>query len=81
MTKLNEQTKNRIKKILFADKLACPSALRQTLKIEIYGVLKNFLEVQYNNLNVNLNLLQSGDYQINITASASKIKSISKIIQ
>lgn len=80
MKNYKEVTTERIKKVLYADKLASPSMFKQTLRVEIFSMLKDFIETKLEDINVSVLLNKDGKYKINISVETDYIKPIGQII-
>ncbi len=81
MNKLKDLTKDRTKKVLYADKLISPNMFRQTLKLEVFSVLSQFMELNLEEVNLSIMVDPTGKYKINIVAQSNKIKPVGQIIK
>lgn len=76
MALYKDQTHNRIKKVLITDKLINPVKFKQTLKLEMYNTLSQFMDLDINNMKVNITVNGEGKYIIGIAAISEQIKPI-----
>lgn len=81
MEKLKDLTKKRAKKILYSDKLISPQMFRQTLKLEVFSVLKEFMDLQLSDVGLSVMVEPTGKFKINIVAQTDKIKPVGQIIR
>ena len=80
MSKQNEITKNHAKKVIFMDKVVSPALISQTLKIEIFSVLSQFMELKMENLKTTLTMMTDGSCSVTITAKTNQLKQIGYVI-
>ena len=69
---------NRLKNIIISDKKENPSKIEKVLKSEIINVLKNYFEITYEDVNLNILINKDGlyDIQINFVSRAMKIVNV-----
>jgi len=72
MNKIN--CENRLKNMMVADKADNPHKIERVLRAEIFYVLKNYFEIRGDDLFVNIELNELGNYIINIKCESSVIK-------
>lgn len=72
--KLAQKSYNRLKEILKLDKQQLSQTHLMQIKSDIYDVLKNYFEITLQDVNVDYFLNNLNKYQINISASSSKVK-------
>lgn len=81
MSKLKDTIANRAKKILYADKLISPNMFRETLKLEIFSVLSQFMELDIGDVGLSIMVDPTGKYKINILAQTNQIKPVGQIVK
>lgn len=81
MSNIKDQVKSRAKQVLFADKLVSPNMFKETLKLECYNMLSQFMEVDPNNLKISIVVEPTGEFKINILATTNKIKPIGVVVK
>lgn len=81
MKNLKELTSNRIKRVLYSDKLTSPTMFKQTLKLETYAILKNFMDIKIDDIKISVALNDNGKYRINIGVETNMIKPVGQIIE
>lgn len=81
MAKLKDAVANRTKKVLYADKLISPNMFRQTIKLEVYSVLSQFMTLDINDVNLSIMVDPTGKYKISILAQTNQIKPVGQIVK
>lgn len=74
--KIGEKTFSRAQKVLFLDKLSSPIVFKQTLKLELYGKIREFMEIEPDDINLNIDVLQNGEYKLTFNVIAKKLKNV-----
>ena len=64
----------RLKNVLVIDKKDNTNKILNVLKSDILYVLKNYMEINNENLEVNISITQLGTYQVTILADVSRLK-------
>ena len=72
--KLAQKSYNRLKEILKLDKEQLSQTHLMQIKSDIYDELKNYFEITLQDINLEYYLNDLNNYQINISASCSKVK-------
>ena len=72
---------NRLKQVLYNDKKENPIKLINIIKSEILYVLKNYMEIKSENMDVFIDIDEYGRYSLEIKASINRLKMISAIIK
>ena len=81
MSKIKDDIIDRTKKVIFSDKLISPNMFRQTIKVEIFSVLSQFMELDINDLGLSIMVDPTGKYKLNIVAQTQKIKPVGQIVK
>lgn len=71
---------NRLKQVLYNDKKENPNKVLNIIKSEILYVLKNYMEIKAENMDVVINIDEYGSYTLEVKASINRLKMISAII-
>ncbi len=71
-----EETALRLKKVLLQDKLNVNVEFMQVLESDLYNLLENYLALKQGSLRIKMDLTDSGDYRIKITADCDRVKNI-----
>ena len=79
MAKLKDVVAERTKKVLYSDKLISPNMFRQTIKLEVYSVLSQFMNLDINDVILSIMVDPTGKYKINILAQTNQIKPVGQI--
>ncbi len=69
----------RLKNVLVIDKKDNPNKILNVLKSDILYVLKNYMEINNENLEVNIAVTQLGTYNITVLANVSRLKTLNCI--
>ena len=67
---------NRLKKMLIADKKENPAKIERVLKSELFYLLRNFFELNSDDLNVDIIVNSFGKFEFIINGIATNIKRI-----
>lgn len=70
---------NRLKQVLFNDKKENPQKVLNIIKSEILYVLKNYMEIKAEDMDININLDEFGTYSLEISAKINRLKMVSSI--
>ncbi len=81
MEKIKDRIAERTKKVLYADKLISPNMFRQALKLEIFSVLSQFMDLALEDVNLSILIDPTGKYKISINAQTLQIKPVGQIIK
>ncbi len=68
------QAETRLKKIISADKKENPIKIERLLKSEIYYILKNYFEINSEDMSLNIKINEDGKYQLQLNAISRSIK-------
>ena len=71
---------DRLKTVLIKDKEQSPYHVLNVLKSEIYYILKNYMEILNDEIDVSFNLNSAGNYTLSIFADVKRLKRVSAII-
>ena len=71
---------DRLKNVLVKDKNDSPYKVINILKSELLNILKNYMEVSQNDLNINFSLNNDGLYNLEIFAQVKRFKQVSAIL-
>lgn len=69
----------RLKNVLKSDKRDNPNKILNVLKSDILYILKNYMEINSDNLDVNINVTSMGTYNITILANVNRLKTLNYI--
>lgn len=72
--KLAQKSYNRLKEILKLDKQQLSQTHLMQIKSDVYDALKNYFDITLQDVEIDYFLNDVNKYQINITASCSKVK-------
>lgn len=78
-TSMQVYCENRLKNIMIKDKANNPQKISNVLSSEILYVLKNYLEINDYDLDIDVSIADSGCYHIKIEADCRNIKNVSYI--
>ena len=70
---------DRLKKVLISDKHFNPERIKEVIKSDILYILKNYTDVEADDLNFEINVADAGGYKINIDATCSRLKVLGSI--
>lgn len=71
--------KERLKNVLKSDKRDNPNKILNVLKSDVLYILKNYMEINSDNLDVNISVTSSGAYNLTILANVSRLKTLNCI--
>ena len=74
--KIGDKTLERTKRVLFLDKLTNPVVYKQTIKLELFGKLKDFMEIEPDDIYLNLVLLSDGKYKLCVEVVSKRLKNV-----
>lgn len=69
----------RLRNVLKSDKRDNPNKILNVLKSDILYVLKNYMEITSDDLDVNINVTSAGTYSITILADVNRLKTLNCI--
>jgi len=69
----------RLKKVLISDKHFNPERIKEVIKSDILYILKNYTDVEADDLNFDINVNNTGGYKIMLEASCSRLKFLGSI--
>ena len=69
----------RLRNVLKIDKRDNPNKIINVLKSDILYILKNYMEINSDNLEVNINVTSVGTYNITILANVNRLKTLNCI--
>lgn len=69
----------RLRNVLKSDKRDNPNKILNVLKSDILYVLKNYMEITSDDLDVNINVTSTGTYSITILADVNRLKTLNCI--
>lgn len=64
----------RLKNVLISDKQFNPEQVKKILKADLIKVLKNYADFDTDNLLINFSIDDNGNYQIQISITAQRLK-------
>lgn len=65
---------DRLKKVLISDKHFNPEHIKEVIKSDILYLLKNYTDIEADNLQFDINVSNDGGYDINIVGSCKRLK-------
>lgn len=74
MEKLKDSLTKRTQQVLLYDKLCSPASIKQALKLEIYGALKEFLDIDKEDIKLIISVSQNGKYKFDFSVETNNIK-------
>ena len=69
----------RLKNVLKSDKRDNPNKILNVLKSDVLYILKNYMEINSDNLEVNISVTNTGTYNLTILANVSRLKTLNCI--
>jgi septum formation topological specificity factor MinE len=72
-------SKERLEKVLIADKHFNPSKISKVMKSDLFFLLKNYSDVTEDNLKLEINVDEMGSYNIVINATCNRLKKLGSI--
>jgi septum formation topological specificity factor MinE len=70
---------DRLKKVLISDKHFNPERIKEVIKSDILYILKNYTDVEADDLNFEIDVNEEGGYKINIDANCTRLKVLGSI--
>ncbi len=67
---------NRLENVIKKDKQVSPQYMKDVIKSDIYYLLNNYFEVQFGDININIDLTENNMYSININALGDRMKAM-----
>lgn len=67
---------NRLDNVIKRDKKINPQYMKDVIKSDIYDLLNNYFQVDYNDIDINIDLCEGNMYMINIKAVGDRMKSM-----
>ncbi|MCK9575176.1 MAG: cell division topological specificity factor MinE [Clostridia bacterium] len=71
---------NRLKNVLLSDKFTNPERLNEVIKSDILYVLKNYMDIDTDDIKLNFTLNDDGNYQLRLSASCKRLKLLQAIL-
>ena len=65
---------DRLKHILIADKHFDPQRIKQVIKSDVFNILRDYLELDPENVFIDIELNSNGEYHLKIDAIANRMK-------
>lgn len=75
-----DYTEKRAERVLFVDKLISPINFKQTIKLEIYSALKDFMNISPDNIKMTIAVSEKGDYKIDFSVITNQIKPVGVVL-
>lgn len=69
-----KESENRLRKVLISDKHFNPEYIKKVIKSDIFYLLKNYAEIQPEDLTVNIDVTKNGEYDFVIKARVNRLK-------
>ncbi len=69
----------RLRNVLINDKKDNPNKIINVLKSDILYVLKNYMEINSDDLELNINVTPTGTYKITVLADVNRLKTLNCI--
>lgn len=79
-SELQLMCETRLKNVLVKNKEDNPSKIKNVLKSEILYILKNYMEISAENLDLDIFVDNNGYYQLQLLAKARRIKPASSFV-
>ena len=70
---------NRLKQVLFNDKKENPQKIINIIKSEILYILKNYMEIKAEDVDIDIQLDENGNYKLELIGKIQRLKMISSI--
>ena len=67
---------NRLDNVIKKDKQLNPQYMKDVVKSDIFYLLNNYFEVQYDDIDISINLTDNNMYLININAVGDRMKAM-----
>jgi septum formation topological specificity factor MinE len=67
---------NRLDNVIKKDKKTNPQYMKEVLKSDIFDLLNNYFDVNFSDININIDLNNNNLYTININAIGDRMKSM-----
>ena len=67
---------NRLENVIKKDKQVSPQYMKDVIKSDIYYLLNNYFEVQFGDININIDLTENNIYSISINALGDRMKAM-----
>lgn len=80
-SELQLMCESRLKNVLVKNKEDNPLKIKNILKSEILHILKNYMEVSAENLDLDIFVDSSGYYQLHVVAKSRRIKPASSFVE
>lgn len=77
---LQKYCENRLRHVLIKDKQENPNKIINILKSELLYVLKNYMEIDAEDLTVNISVSDKGRYHIELEAFVKRLKMVKYIV-
>lgn len=69
----------RLKKVLISDKHFNPERIKEVIKSDIFYILKNYTDIDIEDVNFEINVNNMGGYEILLEANCSRLKFLGSI--
>lgn len=67
---------NRLDNVIKKDKKINPQYMKEVIKSDIFYLLNNYFEVEYNDIDINIDLTENNLYALSITAIGDRMKAM-----
>lgn len=67
---------NRLDNVIKKDKQINPQYMKEIIKSDIFYLLNNYFEVEYNDINIDINVNDNNRYQVQIIATGDRMKAM-----
>ena len=67
---------NRLDNVIKKDKKINPQYMKDVIKIDIFYLLNNYFEVEYNDIDIDIDLTENNLYSLTIVASGDRMKAM-----
>lgn len=65
---------NRLKRVLIADKHFNPESIKRVIKSDEYNMLKNYADILPEDIFLDIDITNSGEYEITVKAHCKRLK-------
>ncbi len=69
-----KESEERLRKVLIADKHFNPENVKRVITSDVFMLLNNYAEIKPENLELDIEITDNGDYVFNIEARCSRLK-------
>lgn len=67
---------NRLDNVIKKDKKINPQYMKEVIKSDIFYLLNNYFEVEYDDIDINIDLTENNLYALSITAIGDRMKAM-----